>query len=238
MNLKKNICKKTVTAFLGLAMLMTNFANTNYNYKGIDSVHAIPSTWSANYYASRYYKNYNTDYIDLSGYGGDCANFVSQCLHAGGLEYKKDKRNPGKKSLASNWWYNSANSAYTESWGGCNKLRAHLETRCSMSCTGYNSKSRVYDAFKACSAGDVLFMGTSIISSLPCHSIYIGRTVDEVDGSKYIRAYGHTDDAVYEITLKDGKIKSIKKNYSEVETDIFEYYKSFRLERTSKSDYV
>jgi hypothetical protein len=37
-------------------------------------------------YADLYWQNYNTeDYADYSGVGGDCANFVSQALIAGGL---------------------------------------------------------------------------------------------------------------------------------------------------------
>lgn len=36
-------------------------------------------------YAYTYYKNYNPSYTDYSKQGGDCTNFVSQCLKAGGL---------------------------------------------------------------------------------------------------------------------------------------------------------
>jgi N-acetylmuramoyl-L-alanine amidase len=36
-------------------------------------------------YADLYWDNYNPEYADYSGSGGDCANFVSQCMIAGGL---------------------------------------------------------------------------------------------------------------------------------------------------------
>ncbi|MEW6070033.1 MAG: glycosyl hydrolase family 18 protein, partial [Candidatus Thermoplasmatota archaeon] len=36
-------------------------------------------------YADKYWDVYNPDYNDYSGSGGDCANFVSQCMIAGGL---------------------------------------------------------------------------------------------------------------------------------------------------------
>ena len=36
-------------------------------------------------YADKYWCNYNPNYASYKGKGGDCANFVSQCLHAGGL---------------------------------------------------------------------------------------------------------------------------------------------------------
>lgn len=36
-------------------------------------------------YARKYALNYNIDYQDLNDIGGDCSNFISQCLHYGGL---------------------------------------------------------------------------------------------------------------------------------------------------------
>jgi len=37
-------------------------------------------------YADKYCINYNTSYNSYKGRGGDCANFVSQCLYAGGFK--------------------------------------------------------------------------------------------------------------------------------------------------------
>ena len=37
-------------------------------------------------YARRYCGNYNPSYANYRNMGGDCANFVSQCLKAGGLD--------------------------------------------------------------------------------------------------------------------------------------------------------
>lgn len=52
-------------------------------------------------YAEKYAINYNKKYIFFGVHqriGGDCTNFVSQCLHAGGAPYSYDRRN--------SWWYN------------------------------------------------------------------------------------------------------------------------------------
>ena len=51
---------------------------------------------SAVSYAKKYCSNYNRSYNSYKGRGGDCANFVCQCLKAGGLDlsgcgYKDDK---------------------------------------------------------------------------------------------------------------------------------------------------
>ena len=40
-------------------------------------------------YAKKYAFNYNPNYADYNSLGGDCANFVSQCLIAGGFNFIK-----------------------------------------------------------------------------------------------------------------------------------------------------
>lgn len=41
-------------------------------------------------YADKYALKYNPNYSDYNSIGGDCANFVSQCLYAGGLQMTED----------------------------------------------------------------------------------------------------------------------------------------------------
>ena len=57
-------------------------------------------------YAKKYAFNYNPDYYNFTNIGGDCTNFVSQCLYAGGI--KMDFNNLG-------WFYNSLNNR-SASW--------------------------------------------------------------------------------------------------------------------------
>ena len=38
-------------------------------------------------YARSHCNNYNPNYNNYKGRGGDCANFVSQCMHAGGQSF-------------------------------------------------------------------------------------------------------------------------------------------------------
>ena len=47
-------------------------------------IHAYDRDATYNY-AYRYWDTYNRNYHNYNGEGGDCANFVSQCLIAGGL---------------------------------------------------------------------------------------------------------------------------------------------------------
>ena len=60
-------------------------------------------------YLEKYWSNYNPAYRSFAGAGGDCTNFVSQALRAGGW---KDK--PGWYRNANYWWYTNLNQS--RSW--------------------------------------------------------------------------------------------------------------------------
>ncbi|WP_330334187.1 amidase domain-containing protein [Streptomyces sp. NBC_00536] len=65
-------------------------------------------------YAEKYWKNYNPAYRQFNGAGGDCTNFISQSLKAGGW-----KNAPGSTSDYRDWWYDG--SLQTDSWAGANE---------------------------------------------------------------------------------------------------------------------
>ncbi|AZM51282.1 hypothetical protein DMA15_00685 [Streptomyces sp. WAC 01529] len=65
-------------------------------------------------YAERYWSNYNPAYRKFNGAGGDCTNFVSQALKAGGW-----KPVPGSALDYRNWWYERASQS--TSWVGVNE---------------------------------------------------------------------------------------------------------------------
>lgn len=77
-------------------------------------------------YAEKYYDTYNPEYPDWTGYGGDCANFVSQCLYAGG---KSMEGTPGTSEAAQNTknWFSKGSSCDTKnvssSWRGANVFK-------------------------------------------------------------------------------------------------------------------
>lgn len=54
-------------------------------------------------YLDTYWKNYNTAYPAFLGNGRDCANFISQMLHAGDMPFVDDG-NPNHYTLARNWY--------------------------------------------------------------------------------------------------------------------------------------
>ncbi|MGW0537892.1 amidase domain-containing protein [Streptomyces sp. NPDC003032] len=65
-------------------------------------------------YTERYWGSYNPAYRKFNGAGGDCTNFVSQALKAGGW-----KSAPGSAYDYRNWWYDGANQS--TSWVGVNE---------------------------------------------------------------------------------------------------------------------
>ncbi|MFJ2743605.1 amidase domain-containing protein [Streptomyces sp. NPDC087440] len=64
-------------------------------------------------YAERHWKNYNKSYRRFSDVGGDCTNFISQALRAGGWAH-----DTGLYTDYRNWWYNSLNQS--RSWVNVN----------------------------------------------------------------------------------------------------------------------
>lgn len=65
-------------------------------------------------YAEKYWRSYNPAYRKFSGNGGDCTNFISQALKAGGW-----KPVPGSTTDYRNWWYDG--SRQSDSWVGANE---------------------------------------------------------------------------------------------------------------------
>lgn len=58
-----------------------------------------------------YDQYYNSAYINFNSSGGDCANYVSQCLANGGLSFIGSGVSGTDK-----WWYNTSNSTYGGAW--------------------------------------------------------------------------------------------------------------------------
>ncbi|MBP0966561.1 MAG: amidase domain-containing protein, partial [Oscillospiraceae bacterium] len=67
-------------------------------------------------YAQKYAYDYNSDYKNYNSSGGDCANFVSQCLYAGGL------------AMTDGWHYRNSGSDVTGSWTGCTSMHRYFES--------------------------------------------------------------------------------------------------------------
>ena len=82
-------------------------AYSRYNYNRVNMVN----------YAKKYALSRNKNYGDLSNMGGDCANFVSQIIKAGGA--------PFDTTGSYRWYYYSLKNSVS-SWRGANELYKYL----------------------------------------------------------------------------------------------------------------
>ena len=85
-------------------------------------------------YIDTYWKNYNPKYPSFSHGGGDCTNFVSQVLYAGGMPWADDK-NPANYKKSINWYCKPGATAkdsenrITFSWKIAAVFKAHWISR-------------------------------------------------------------------------------------------------------------
>jgi len=133
-------------------------------------------------YAIEYAYTYNPSYPSYKGYGGDCANFISQCLYAGG---KNMVGTPGTAASAQDWsnWFCSGNvrdSLYVSStWRGANAFKNYWQSNAS----GYETfefvgtASYVYgfigDAISLLNANGSAYHTLIIVGYDPAHENFI-----------------------------------------------------------------
>lgn len=85
-------------------------------------------------YIDTYWQNYNPAYPTFHGGGGDCANFISQVVYAGGMPWVDDG-NPAHYSWASNWYCKpgatnrDGDTRITLSWKVAASFMRHWEGR-------------------------------------------------------------------------------------------------------------
>jgi hypothetical protein len=69
-------------------------------------------------YAQKYWNHYNPAYRQFNGAGGDCTNFISQSLKAGGWK----NASGWASDYNHTWWYSPSNpSTQSWSWAGVNE---------------------------------------------------------------------------------------------------------------------
>ena len=177
------------------------YETTNNAY--INNVMAANASYSgstAASYAQRYAKNYNKaaypSYSIISG--GDCTNFVSQCLFAGGIPKVGSKTTEGVYSSTTQWYcictydpgYQSGNGreyAVSTSWIRAIDFNAYM-TSVAKSKSVKSSESALNSS---CSVGDIVQLLSD--AGTPYHSVIISQKT--TSGAKYC---GHTYDKLNE----------------------------------------
>lgn len=94
---------------------------------------------NARNYAHAHWNNPSSSYHNFHAEGGDCTNFVSQCLLAGGGNWTQV--NNGSRCTTGSWFYNSyVNNNYSCSWTLASGLQNYLvanSSRVDQSCEAY-----------------------------------------------------------------------------------------------------
>lgn len=134
-------------------------------------------------YARKWAHSRNPAYYDFDGIGGDCTNFISQCLYAGGaaMNYTRDI----------GWYYNSLNDR-SASWTSVQYLHSFLVNNRSIG--PYGKEVPVSQA----RAGDIIQLGND---DAYYHSLLV---ISNADGGPRIAC--HTYDQ-YNIPLSSYRYK-------------------------------
>lgn len=156
--------------------------------------------------------NYNEDYATYDGIGGNCTNFVSQVLKAGGLDFVGE---PGDGGYGSSWYYQGPNiPERTPSWTGVEELYNHMQY---WSDQGERFK-RISDPHDL-EVGDVISIWKKPIDenseATPSHTMIVSdKDADNIYVASNTRHYSR--EAWFG---DDGKMQSLENNYE------FRYFK-------------
>lgn len=132
----KRVITICLTLILMLSMSTTAFAYTiEFNNGPANSAY---NRTSALNYLNSYTTTANTAYADYTEWGGDCTNFVSQMLRAGGMQMTALKNSP---TSADWYYYGSSIPNRTSSWTGAGWFRTYWGV---INGTGYKNASAMY----------------------------------------------------------------------------------------------
>lgn len=171
--------------------------------KGITTYGLIGDPYDRNaalQYAKTYYSNYNPNYPDWS-YWGDCANFVSQCLRAGG---KGMKGTPGTESSAQNFanWFSVGTAASTvnvsSTWRGADAFMSYWKSNA----TSYKTFTSV-----STSSWNYGYIGDAV-SFLNSNNRAVHTMIITGYNNPDFQLAGHTSDVLY------ASLRSKASNYS------------------------
>ncbi len=143
-------------------------------------------------YATKWWNKRNPDFYNFDKLGGDCTNFVSQCLFYGGIEMNNNYLG---------WYYNNLNSR-SPSWAGVNEFYTFSTTNH----TNLGVKAKQVDMQKI-NVGDVVQI-MQIGENTFHHTLLITK-IDDIKDFEHIFLTGHTYD-VLNIPISHYTIKEIR----------------------------
>lgn len=132
----------------------------------------------ASNYALDHALNYNPNYANFNGSGGDCTNFISQCLKAGGISQHVGTAYSG------NCWYYKTSTNRSSTWTGANEFRLYV--------TGSSSKINMpTSSWGSVTYGDIIQL---MNGSTAVHSLIVSGVVYGSSGRSDILVCCHSSD--------------------------------------------
>lgn len=157
-------------------------------------------------YAKKWAIERNKEYKDYEEYGGDCTNFISQCLRAGEIPFDHS----GKDDLTKWYWY--SDKTRTPSWTAAEPFYKYVASNNRESTKNYGIYAVEAD-YNELELGDIVQL---IYEGRAYHNMIITEVILE---DNYLIDYlicQHTSNLLnYPLSLKDGERRYIK---------IFGYY--------------
>lgn len=164
----------------GRSTRVRNIRKSTKKYRKEEKVTATSSLPKGQYnreqavnYAYKYALIPNTTkWANYEVYGGDCTNFISQCLYAGGIPFDHDGVDVTEK------WYWYSDAYRTPSWSAADLLKKYMLTN-----TGYGLVARLVD-LQEMEVGDVVQLGT--LQKTTHSMLVVGVVYSELEPSKII----------------------------------------------------
>ena len=210
--------KKVITIFLSL-ILMLSMSTTAFAYTiefNNGPANSSYNRTSALNYLNSYTITANPAYYDYTGPdGGDCTNFVSQMLRAGGMRMTAQTNSPTN----ADWYYYGPNLPYrTSSWTGAGFFRTYWGV---VNGVGYKKANAMYkftnselknntngaytSLVSLCEVGDVIQFVSA--SGSTYHSMGVQRVYYE-NGVRKVTISQHTSNNFFHLTDKINQLSS------------------------------
>lgn len=150
-------------------------------------------------YALKYAKKANTNYPNFEADYLDCTNFISQCVHAGGIPMTSGTHLWGAESTTTKW-YCRGTTIYTTSWTVTDDFAAYMSSIASRKMI----VATVDEVYENCLPGDVVQLvkksdgdiyHSTIITSKDDNTAYYCAHSSTRDGSSDDSIHAHFSDA-------------------------------------------
>lgn len=144
----------------------------------------------------------NPKYKDYDPWGGDCTNYISQCIHAGKIPFD----NQGRDIMAKWYWY--SDYSRTPSWTSADAFSRYILNNNNQSSTNYGIYA-VLAEYNELEIGDIVQL---VYEGIAYHTMIVTQVI--LDNKNYLLDYlicQHTEDLIdYPLSEKVGERRYIK----------------------------